>query len=483
MKRFIKKSFCLFLVILFAGCDKYLEETPDNRVDLNTPEKAAQLLTSAYCIATYSFTEWMSDNVAYTSGTEKRLEHNQSYSWEEVTSIEQDTPPTFWTYSYDAISHSNEVLAAIDNIPGDKARKDAIKGEAYLTRAYAHFMLVNHFAKHFDPQTANEDLGIPYVLEPETEFVKTYTRESVADVYEKIEDDLEEGLELVNGAFYANSGKFHFTKNAALAFASRFYLFRGDYDNCIKYSTEMLAIDPGGFVKDIDAVAAQSANPTDFIRTYTSPNDPSNLLLIRNVTNFPVSVGYWPTAALLDEIYGSNPWNGDDARRSNEFPLYVRGTNGLGFGKFEFLFERSSLTSNVGVYYTIAVPFRGEEVLLNRAESYVFKNQLNLALADLQIFANKRYSGVTPTLSLPLLRSFYGSTNNQFVTLSFILDEKRKEFIHEGLRWFDIRRYGISVQHRLENGSVITLEQDDLRKVLQIPQAAIDVGGLEPNPR
>ncbi|HEY9486912.1 MAG TPA: RagB/SusD family nutrient uptake outer membrane protein, partial [Chryseosolibacter sp.] len=67
--------------------------------------------------------------------------------------------------------------------------------------------------------------------------------------------------------------------------------------------------------------------------------------------------------------------------------------------------------------------------------------------------------------------------------LRFVLEERQKELIHEGMRWFDIRRYHIPVNHMLQNGSVVTLEEDDNRKVLQIPQAAIDVGGLEPNPR
>jgi hypothetical protein len=162
--------------------------------------------------------------------------------------------------------------------------------------------------------------------------------------------------------------------------------------------------------------------------------------------------------------------------------LYQRGTNGLTQGKFEFLFERTSLTSDVGLYYTIISAFRGEEVLLNRAESYVFKNQLSLAVEDLQLYVAKRYEG-NPPITLPLLRSYYGTSNSQIATLSFILDERRKEFMHEGLRWFDIKRYQIPVQHTLENGTPINLNGDDNRKVLQLPQTALDVGGLEPNPR
>ena len=126
---FTKISILITGIAFLTGCDNYLEENPDNRVELNTPEKAAQLLTNAYSGAAYTFTEWMGDNVTFTTGTTKLTEHVQLYEWEEVTSINQDTPSNFWTSTYDAIAHANEVLDVIDNLPGDEARKKAVKGE------------------------------------------------------------------------------------------------------------------------------------------------------------------------------------------------------------------------------------------------------------------------------------------------------------------------------------------------------------------
>ena len=422
----------------------------------------------------------MGDNVAYTFGTQKLPEHVQAFSWEEFTGIDQDTPSSFWMTTYEAIAHANEVLAVIDDLEGDKPEKDAIRGEAYLTRAYGHFMLVNIFSKHYDNATASDDLGIPYVDEPETEFIKSYTRLSVDDVYDKIEDDLLEGLDLVDGSYYANSGKYHFTKNAALAFASRFYLFKGDLDECLRYSSEMLGSNPDIYVKDIPALQAEKINTEDYIRLYHSPNDDSNLLLIRQISNFHIpSLGHWPSRDLYSYIFENNPFGLVDERQD---PAWVAGENGLAATKYEFLFERSSLTSNVGLNYTIFLGFRGEEVLLNRAECYILQNNLSLALADLQFLVNKRYRGNAP-LTLPLLRAHYGTTDSQQACFLFLLDERRREFIHEGMRWFDIKRFEAPVLHVLDNGSVITLETDDERKVLQIPQSAIDVGGLEPNPR
>ena len=98
----------------------------------------------------------------------------------------------------------------IDGLEGEKSLKDAVKGEAYLTRAYGHFMLVNLFAKHYDPETAAQDPGVPYVLEPETEFIKEYSRGTVEDVYDNIEDDLEEGLDLVDASLLFRLRKISF---------------------------------------------------------------------------------------------------------------------------------------------------------------------------------------------------------------------------------------------------------------------------------
>lgn len=490
----IKILFTALAMFILPACDNYLSENPDNRVELNTLDKCAKLLTNAYSDAAYTFTEWMGDNVSYTTGTTKLPEHNEMYQWQDPISVNQDTPTNFWQETYQSIAHANEVLAVIDNIDGDHLLRNAIKAEAYLTRAYGHFMLVNLFAKQYDSQTASTDPGIPYVLEPETVFIKKYDRNTVAEVYKLTESDIKNGLKYVNDGFYANSGKYHFTVNAALAFATRFYLFKGDYDNCIRYSTQMLGSDPSTFIKNLPDLLAKTL-PDNFSSEYSSPKEASNLILVRQVTNFPVNVGFWPNAALRDEIFVNNPFGavGDFRNQANTvvFPQYLRGSGVssgassqfFAFAKYQFLFQRTSLTSNVGLNYTIMPVFRGEEVLLSRAEAYIMQNQMSLALADLQVLIAKRYEG-NPTVTTTALRSYYsGATSSQQAALYFVIDERRKEFIQEGLRWYDIKRFHMPVTHLLSNNLPITLVEDDPRKILQIPQAAIDIGGLKANPR
>lgn len=488
-----KKWLSLAALVFFSGCDDFLDVAPDNRVTLNSLDKSAQLLTNAYSIASPAFTEWMTDNVGFTTGVTIRQAQQQLYEWQDVTTgpTELDTPDFFWFETYNAIAHANEVLAELDNIEieseEDEAYKDAIEAEAKLARAYGHFMLVNMFGEHVTIDDSED--GVPYVKTPETVFIETYERESVRRVYREVEDDLEDGLEMVNDSYYANSGKYHFNRNAALAFASRYYLWKDEPFECIEYSSQMLGSNPGRFVRDLTSEEFQNAKSsiTGYPQLYTSPDQPSNLLLMRKISLVQrPDFAHGPLDQFYSDLFASNPFPGTTDEREN--PAFVKGENALLPVRFQNLFERSSLNSNVGTPYHIAISFSGEEVLLNRAEAYVRTGNVDAALEDLNIFVSRRYSGGSTELTLERLRGFFGVTNDPsfsdaYITLIFILFERQKEFIIQGLRWFDIKRFGIAVTHGLADGSTITLTADDERRIFQIPQSAIDVGGLEPNDR
>ncbi len=488
-----KSVFAIAMVFLLGSCDSFLDEAPDNRVDLTDLDKSAQLLTNAYSIASPAFTDWMTDNVGFTTGVTIRQAQQQLYEWQDVTTgpTELDTPDFFWFETYNAIAHANEVLAALDEIAvateEEENYRDAIEAEAKLARAYGHFMLVNMFGEDYNVDAGEP--GVPYVKVPETVFIETYERESVRRVYGEVEDDLEDGLELVDDSYFNNSGKYHFNRNAALAFASRYYLWKGEPGECINYSNQLLGANPERFIRDLTSEEFQNAKSsiTGYPQLYTSPDQASNLLLMRKISLVQrTDFAHGPLDAWYGDLFSTSPFAGTTDEREN--PAFVKGNNALLPVRFQSLFERSSLNSNVGTPYHIAVSFTGEEALLNRAESYIRLNNLDAALADLQVFVERRYSGGDTELSYELLRAFFGAQNepeftDQLVLFNYLIFERRKEFIIQGMRWFDIKRYGFSVTHGLEDGSVITLDQDDPRKILQIPQSAIDVGGLEPNDR
>lgn len=485
----------LSLTLSFVSCDSFLEEVPDDRVSLDDLDKAAQLVANAYSDASYAFTDWMTDDFTFTIGTTLRPSHQQMYIWADPISDpnEQDTPAFFWYQTYTAISHANEVLAIIDELEvdsEDRARRDAIKAEALLARAYGHFTLVNLFAEEFNFSNRGEGPGIPYIKTPETEFLVEYERESVRDVYEEIEDDLLLGLELMDDTFYSNSGKYHFNRNAALAFASRFYLYRADFIRSLEYSDQLLGSNPESFVRDMTSTEYKSAESsiTGFPQVYSSPDQRSNLMLMRKISLVQrTDFAYGIDRNDYRSLFATHPF--DEVTDEREDPAFVKGQNTVYPVRYESLFERSSINSNVGTPYHIAIAFRGEEVLLNRVEANLYNNNLDEAIADLQVLTTRRYTGVNPTLTMATLRTFFGADDDpdfsdQDIVLNYLLLERRKEFLGQGMRWFDIKRYGMRVDHVGPNGDVIeTLASDDKRKVLQIPTSAIEVGGLEANER
>src|SRR5690606_16279055 len=157
------------------------------------------------------------------------------------------------------------------------------KGEALLARAYAHFMLVTLYARAYDPADADQHPGIPYVKEPGTVVQAKYDRGTVAQVYEEIQKDIEEGLPLISDAAYTVP-KFHFNRQAAHAFAARFFLFKRDWNKVIEHAN---AIFPEGRYENglRPWISVYNNWATEETRVnYTRSNEAANLMLAQTTS-------------------------------------------------------------------------------------------------------------------------------------------------------------------------------------------------------
>ena len=58
--------------------------------------------------------------------------------------------------------------------------------------------------------------------------------------------------------------------------------------------------------------------------------------------------------------------------------------------------------------------------------------------------------------------------------------------LHEGLRWPDIKRYGIVIYRRsIANNNIVVTDEmpvNDARRAMQIPKSVV-LAGMQPNPR
>ena len=76
----------------------------------------------------------------------------------------------------------------------------------------------------------------------------------------------------------------------------------------------------------------------------------------------------------------------------------------------------------------------------------------------------------------------YTVTEDKLPYLWCVLHFRRIETVLTGLRWFDVKRYGIEITHKIGTNRVETLTTFDPRRAFQVPIEAIS-SGLEPTPR
>ena len=485
------KKLTIYTILLgslsVTGCKKYLEQAPDQRATLNSPEKVSELLVSAYPRANYyTFCEAMSDNVNDNIGASTTAEVNTNpYMFQDVINTQQDAPVYYWNNCYDAIASANEALATIAKVSNPE-KYSAQKGEALVARAYCHFMLVSLFSRFYDPATAATDPGIPYVLEPETVVSKKYERKTVAYVYEMVQKDLEEGIPLINNNAYKIPA-YHFTKKAAHAFATRFFLFKQDPDKVIEHAG--LAFPNNNILPNMrNWLTGYYSMSSDAVAlAYTKATEPANLLLGETTSWYGRrfrSYRYSTGTAIRDAILGGgvkpNVTGGSTVFRvftQNQLNWYVR--------KFQEHFVRTSINASTGVGYNMVPLFTTEEVLMNRAEAYVQKEDYVNALKDINLYVSQRilnYVPATHNITEAKALAYYKVTDVKEALTKAVLDLKRMETMHEGLRWFDILRHKMTVVHTTADGQTFTSKHGDLQRVLQLPQEAV-LAGIELNPR
>lgn len=88
----------------------------------------------------------------------------------------------------------NIVLERADNASGDRQKANQLKAEAFVLRAWFHYLLVNLYSKAYDPATAGTDGGIPYVKD--TDIETPNPKSTVAEVYQNILADLDAAFQL-----------------------------------------------------------------------------------------------------------------------------------------------------------------------------------------------------------------------------------------------------------------------------------------------
>ncbi len=529
------KKYTLFIIgvltLSLTSCH-FLDKNPDERAEINTRQKVRLLLVNGYDFANIaSIGEMMSDNTVDNDTPDSRghvnnkvpfnQTYNQLFAWEDVTAeISQDTPYNLWEHCYKNIAVANQALSAIADLEAANPNDDftAEKAEALLIRAYNHFILVNIFCQAYKDSVASlNDLGIHYMTAAETAVKPDYDRGSVQSTYSHIRQDLEQALQWVSDSYYTVP-KYHFNVQAAHAFAAKFYLFTREYEKVIEHANRVLGTSATDARKMMFNAASAKAlgNGEEERNAWVDVADNSNLMIVNTMSYFlytfvPSYCRYTFNRIPKDAVLtGSGPcW--DDRFPGCNIWQYNQNFGGF-LAKIDIAFEYTDKIAGIGYAHIIRRELTAGEVLLARAEAEIMLGQTAAAVEDMNVYckswlctkdltdarinsyyrvANEKAvvspqsmaSQICPTLHNYDMSSSWTISEEQKPYIWCVLALRRFEKLHDGERIFDIKRYGIEIQHEIGYPIVTkTLVWNDDRRALQLPQEAI-LAGQKANPR
>jgi hypothetical protein len=481
----MKKSLFIFSLLFAAACNK-LEEDPNSLVTASQFYKTQSDAISAVA-AVYSTlnTDAAGDFVIYGrnlnlltgNGSDDQI-FSPSNTNTDVRALgtttyvpANDRIKKNWQQHYFGISRANVAIDNIPNINFDSTLRARLVREAKFIRGLLYFNIVRLWG---DAPLVLHD---PTSTDVNAQKIKRSPKDSV---YAQIISDLNEATLLPKTYTGADIGRV--TSGAAHAILAKVYLTRRDW---AKAETELQAVINGGygyalFDNFLDVFQQATKNGKEHIfsvqfGTNLGAKNSTNSLSVCNFGSFNPAVypGDQPSDSSLYQLFAST-----DSRRDVTFftQLYNSATGKyVQFGAARFAkfidYSLSPLTNqNIsGINFPV---IRYADILLMQAEVL---NEINGPTADAyaainQVRARAKISNLTAGLSQADFRDA-------------VFLERRKEFIQEGNRWFDLSRrggtylYDALKKYPLKTGAAV---KDTL---YPIPQSEIDINNeLTQNP-
>ncbi len=480
------KIYKILIVVLISSlaisCDDFLDLKPiSQETSANAYETASQIesalvgayesfQSSEYYVWDYLlFQEVRSDN-CYAGGD------NPEIFQINYLDIEPTHTRLFknWSNIYNAISKANLVLERVDAIDDPlltEERRNQIKGEAYFLRSYHYFTLVKLWG------------GVPLILETITSTNPKsihIPRSSVEEVYAQITSDLELAANLLPDVYLSDASvnKGRATSGAAHALAAKAYAQQPtpDYNKVLDH---------------IEAVENSSANYQliPYNQLFDGNND-NNAESIIEVQYLGGSEGNYGPQLLLPPSISGDSWRKFVTPSVNLVNAFdsegdiVRKNAAILFESVQWVdeFWGNSIGSNVPFSYKWknangfasadnTYLIRYGDIVLLKAEALNESNQLQAAITEV----NK----IRARAQLPDLTA--AQSNTKEILRNSILKERRLELFLEGHRWDDLARYKVLVSTMnnlveidLRNGSAVSYNMTEAKKLLPIPQQELD---------
>lgn len=246
------------VAIMLTSCEDFTDLQPKGKNLLTSTNDLELLLNAEYNGGNSDMRLMAGDVIRETSNVAAELSKPiksrkvimYTYDEEAMDKMVELTPSDDdYTFYYGIIGKiANPILQQIDDAAGDEATKKRIKCEALTLRAWSLYMLVNKFAKAYNPTTAIQDPGI-ILLDENTDIQNPQPQSNVQQVYEQILQDINEAIEL-DGLPERAVNKMRINKPAAYAIKALTLLNMQKWDEAEDAAKQALAINGAGVIND-----------------------------------------------------------------------------------------------------------------------------------------------------------------------------------------------------------------------------------------
>lgn len=456
------------ILVMFTSCEKYLDQQPQGTYPVSaffqTEEHAELAITSCYQQISFSDSRnrlWVFAEVASDDAVKGGFPGDQA----DIELIDDfliypdnGNGETTWAIFYEGVARCNLVLYHVPDIEMDKALQDRILGEAFFLRGYFYLQLCNIFG------------NIPLVLEPLNPDEMQVPNSSREEVYSRVELDFIEAAKLMESALDLNSGiypdseKGRATPGAAKALLARTYLYQNKWSEALSAALEaedkgyqLLPVYQHNFnvdyennmesIFEIQHLSGQSPVMGSRLNQWLAPR-------IDNGYGFDE-----PTQSFVDEFETAASDTIFDPRLdytlAREGELWFDGVpydprwSSTGYNQKKYLQPLSEISKSfkgdANLNFSV---IRFSEVLLIQAEALCELDRYDEALVPLnKVRQRARESylhdenlegfGAIPEGLLPDVTS-----TEKEALRNAIRHERRVELGFEGLRYFDLIRYG-----------------------------------------
>lgn len=338
-----------------------------------------------------------------------------------------------WKMLYRHIGYLNVVISQVKEFTHDpEEMRNRVEGEALFLRGANYFLLVNLYASPYMKESASKDLGVPLNVTEQIED-EYFSRNSVAEVYAQIVDDLKKAADKLAGI--EQTTIYRVNEKAARVLLSRVYLYMGEWQLALDECDKVL--ERGTSLWDLnDYVWKDIVNANDKLdirkAQYMNSNESPEVIFTQG--------SHSANILMYDMTSARGRYRVSDELRGLYHKYEAQGVVDL---RSEAYFSRSGI--NKDAYFSRKTPrlaqsitafdafiIRTAEVYLNKAEAEAMLDKD--AVSTLKHFMKTRFKDN----DIPSLDGLSGED-----LVKFIREERRRELCFECQRWFDLRRYAV----------------------------------------